>query len=265
VPRPKCNPQSARTTDRYGMARIGMTRSSEKVFLTAEWRNLVMLNYAVDPDLLSRLVPAGTLLDSFAGKTYISLVGFRFLRTRLLSFLPVPFHTDFSELNLRFYVRRHAAGEDRRGVVFITELVPRWAIAAVARFLYGENYRFAPMTHRIEAKPETAFIEFEWGSGTRCCCISAQTQGVPSLPAAGSVEEFITEHYWGYSSQSDGTTLEYRVAHPRWQVSHAHARFEGDPGNLYGSELTAVLQRDPDSAFVAEGSPVVVFGGERIR
>jgi uncharacterized protein YqjF (DUF2071 family) len=247
-----------------------MTRSSESVFLTAEWRNLVMLNYAIDPDLLSRLVPAGTVLDSFAGKTYISLIGFRFLRTRLLSFLPVPFHTDFSEVNLRFYVRRHMGGEgrkdeNRRGVVFIAEIVPRRAIAAVARSLYGENYRFAPIKHQITEKPESASIEFEWRSGRERCRISAQTQSAPSLPVAGSVEEFITEHYWGYSSQSNSRTLEYRVEHPRWQVLHADGRFEGDPGDLYGSELNAILRRNPDSAFVAQGSPVVVFRGECIQ
>jgi len=252
------------------MTSIGASSSSKSVFLTAEWRNLVMLNYAIDPGLLSGLVPAATALDSFAGKTYISLVGFRFLRTRLLSVLPVPFHTGFSEVNLRFYVRRLIGGEgrkeeERRGVVFIAEIVPRRAIAAVARTLYGENYRFAPMTHRITDKPESASIEFEWRSGSRQCRISAQTRSAPSLPAAGSIEEFITEHYWGYSSQSNGTTIEYRVAHPRWRVAHANARFEGDPSDLYGRELAAVLQRDPDSAFVAEGSPVVVFRGERSR
>src|ERR1700736_641189 len=118
---------------------------SKQVFLSAEWRDLVMLNFEVESDLLNRYVPAGTSLDSFKGKTYVSLVGFRFCRTKLLGRFPIPFHTDFDEVNLRFYVRRNEGGEDRRGVVFIAEVVPTRAIAATARLICGENYISLPM------------------------------------------------------------------------------------------------------------------------
>src|ERR1700732_2347962 len=115
---------------------------SKRVFLSAEWRDLVMLNYDVEPGLLSRFVPPGTVLDSFEGRTYISLVGFRFCNTRLLGCFPVPFHADFDEVNLRFYVRRKEGSDDRRGVVFIDEVAPRRSLAATARLLYGENYEY---------------------------------------------------------------------------------------------------------------------------
>src|SRR6185437_3576815 len=125
---------------------------SRRVFLTAEWRDLVMLNYEVDPSLLNRYVPAGTTLDSLKGRTYLSLVGFQFCRTKILGCCPVPFHANFDEVNLRFYVRRREGVEDRRGVVFIAEVVPRHAIATMARLVYGENYRYCPMRHRIETE-----------------------------------------------------------------------------------------------------------------
>src|SRR5215831_8133503 len=117
-------------------------------FLAAEWRSLAMLNYEVDPTLLAPLVPKGTELDRYTSRTYISLVGFRFERTRVRG-LWIPFHSDFDEVNLRFYVRRTVGTEVRRGVVFIREVVPRWAIAAVARSVYGERYVALPMRHRI--------------------------------------------------------------------------------------------------------------------
>src|SRR5918996_5117390 len=118
-------------------------------FLTAEWRDLVMLNYEVDPQVLARRVPPGTELDIWQGRALVSVVGFRFLRTRVLG-LPIPFHRDFEEVNLRFYVRRQAEDGWRRGVVFIKEIAPRWAIATVARVVYNENYAARPMRHRIE-------------------------------------------------------------------------------------------------------------------
>ncbi len=243
------------------------TSQAKQVFLSAEWRDLVMLNYQVDPGLLRRYVPPATSLDSFQGKTYISLVGFRFCRTRLLGYLPVPFHTDFEEVNLRFYVRRQNSdgSEDRRGVVFVAEIVPRRAIAATARLVYGENYKYARMRHRIETKDASKSAAYEWQVGDRWCRLSAQTEGFPAVPQAGTVQAFITEHYWGYSVQSDGGCLEYHVSHAPWRVWATRiAGFEGDASAVYGRELGAILQRRPDSAFVADGSPVIVFKGDRI-
>lgn len=239
---------------------------SGSVFLTAEWRDLVMLNYQVDPRLLEFLVPSGTSLDSFHGVTYVSLVGFRFCRTRLLGRLPAPFHSTFDEVNLRFYVRREVGEEQRRGVVFIAEVVPRSAIAWVARVIYGENYKRVPMQHRIESTETRGTIEFQWKLDGKWCRIFARREGIGAHPEARSLEQFITEHYWGYSRQRDGGCLEYRVAHIPWRVwKTSAASFEGDPNALYGKELGALLQGRPECAFVAEGSPVTVFKGRRIE
>jgi uncharacterized protein YqjF (DUF2071 family) len=239
---------------------------SKRVFLSAEWRDLVMLNYEVEPSLVGRYVPSGTTLDSFEGRTYVSLVGFRFCRTKLLGRFPVPFHTDFEEVNLRFYVRRKDGSDDRRGVVFIAEIVPRCAIATTARLIYGENYKCFPMRHRIETGHSNTIAEYQWQTGDHWCTLSAQTMGAPAHPQPGSLEQFITEHYWGYSVQRSGGCVEYHVSHVPWQVwETTEAGFKGDPGALYGSELAAVLQRRPDSAFVADGSPVIVFAGTRVQ
>jgi uncharacterized protein len=105
-----------------------------------------MLNYAVEPSVLGPYVPAGTELDLWRGIAFVSLVGFLFADTRLLH-IPVPRHRNFEEVNLRFYVRRNVNGEARRAVTFIRELVPRAAIAFVARRVYNEPYLALPMRH----------------------------------------------------------------------------------------------------------------------
>src|SRR6476646_7969159 len=164
--------------------------SGNNRFLTAEWENLLMLNYAVDPSLLEPFVPAGTELDAFEGKTYLSLVGFEFNRTRVLGFA-VPFHQNFEEVNLRFYVRRGS----KRGVVFIRELVPKYAVAALARLLFKENYSCVPMSHRVEAGK----VEYMWKLGSDRCEMKIETDGEIFVPPEGSLSQFITEHYWGYT------------------------------------------------------------------
>jgi hypothetical protein len=179
--------------------------------------------------------------------------------------IPVPLHTDFDEVNLRFYVRRQVGSEVRRGVVFIAEIVPRRAIAITARLLYAENYKCSSMAHSIATEGTSKRIEFRWWIHKQWCRLSAQTEGIPAHPRAGSLEQFITEHYWGYSVRRSGGCLEYHVSHEPWQVwSATVGSFEGDATSIYGRELATVLQRHADSAFVADGSPVAVFKGNKI-
>jgi len=225
-------------------------------FLTAEWNNLVMLSYAVDPSLLESFVPAGTELDDFQGKTYLSLVGFEFNRTRILGFA-VPFHQEFEEVNLRLYVRRGS----KRGVVFIRELVPRFAVACIARWAFGENYSCVPMSHRVGGGK----AEYAWYLGPNRCAMKMEADGEGFVPSEGSLSHFITEHYWGYTTRKDAGSLEYEVQHPPWRVWNSkQAGFSGDATGLYGREIAQILMREPDSAFLAEGSQVTVFKSNRI-
>src|SRR5258706_7224007 len=170
--------------------------SLQKEVLTAEWRTIAMLDYEVDPGLLLPLVPAGTELDRWNGKVFASLVGFRFLKTKLLAFLPIPMHSNFEEVNLRFYVRRQAGSEVRRGVVFIREFVPRRAIAMVARTFYKENYVALPMAHEIRSAGDNRLrVAYRWRSGNLWNEMNLETDGDSELPGEGSIEQFITEHY----------------------------------------------------------------------
>ncbi len=236
-------------------------------FLTAEWRNLVMLNYEVDPEILLPRVPAGTVLDTWNGKAFVSMVGFLFLRTRVKG-IPIPFHINFEEINLRFYVRRETAEEVRRGVVFVKEIVPQKAIAWVARRFYNENYVAMPTGHLVrlpEGEQGTGEVGYEWRSGNRWNRLSAKIAGAPALAPTDSEEEFITEHYWGYARQPDNSTVEYQVEHPRWNVWGAtDSTFDCDIPALYGSEFGEYLSAAPHSAFVADGSAIIVRKGTRL-
>lgn len=243
------------------------TSPLDRVFLSAHWRWLVMLNWKVEPELLRRHVPYGTEIDFFNGSTFVSIVGFLFQKTRLLG-LPVPGHTNFEELNLRFYVRRQEPDECRRGVAFISELVPKRAIALIARKFYNENYSAVPMKHDVafQSDQEMINVRYDWKSKGQWNHVSALANAPPKPLAEGSLEHFIAEHYWGYSQQRDGSTFEYRVQHPPWQVWKADdVEFECDVQNLYGEHFHTTLSRRPDSAFIADGSPVTVSFPRRIK
>jgi hypothetical protein len=233
-------------------------------FLTAEWRDLVIANYAVPPTLLLPFIPRGTELDLWEGQAFLSLVGFRFASTRLLG-VPLPGHRDFEEVNLRCYVRRNTGGESRRAVVFLRELVPRRAIAWVARLVYNEPYRALPMRHRHHVADATRSFSYEWREHRDWLGVAARVTGEPEALRAGSRAEFIAEHYWGYTAQRDGGTIEYHVAHPRWSVwETSEFQVRGDLRRTYGDSLGAILAAPPDSAYVAVGSPVTVYRPRRL-
>lgn len=227
-------------------------------FLTAEWKMLAMANYAVDPDLLKPYVPAFTELELWQGRCYVSLVGFLFVDTRLRG-LRIPFHTDFEEVNLRFYVRRKIGGEWRRGVVFISEIVPKPALALVANRVYKEHYRCMPMKHAWHTTPEAMTIQYEWRNNGdwNSICVVTDTTSTPIPP--DSEEAFITEHYFGYSRIDDGRTTEYQVDHPSWNMFAVQGyEIRADFGRLYGPAFAFLEDRVPESVLLAEGSRVSV-------
>lgn len=236
--------------------------------LEAEWRHLAMFNYEVDPALLEPLVPAGTQLDMWEGRVFVSVVAFLFLKTRILG-VPVPFHGSFEEVNLRFYVRREVAGEVRRAVSFIQEIVPKPAVSIGARLLYNEPYVTARMSHEYvgldDATTSARSLRYSWRyAGTQSCAELSWDEPLADM-APDSEEEFIAEHYWGYTAQRDGGTIEYQVEHAPWRVARARdSHFVCDVAKVYGERYSEVLSGEPSSVFYADGSPVKVYTGTRI-
>ena len=231
---------------------------SQRPFLEAEWRYLVMLNFRVAPGLLAPFVPRGTVLDTWRGDSWLSLVGFRFLNTRVLG-LPIPGHRHFPEINLRFYVR--PISDQRRAVVFLREIVPRRAIAVTARLLYNEPYVARRMIAEAPAVPLEApgRIAYAWRGRGRWNRFGVTAMGEATAIRDGSDEEFIAEHYWGYTAQRDGSTIEYAVEHPRWRVWQVtDVVFDVDVEAEYGGAIGEALRGSPASAFLADGSVVRV-------
>jgi uncharacterized protein len=227
-------------------------------FLTAEWRKLILANYVIDKDILKKYVPYKTELDIWQGYCYVSMVGFQFENVRLLG-MPIPFHTNFEEVNLRFYVRYKEDGEWKRGVVFIKEIVPKMAITFVANNLYQEPYVTMPMRHTWEQDANKLNVEYEWQCKGNWQTMKVETNNKPLKIEEGSEAEFITEHYWGYTKISETTTYEYQVTHPRWE-QYAVEKYDIniDFALNYGAHFSFLNQIAPNSIMLAEGSKITV-------
>lgn len=229
------------------------------IFLTAEWRKLIMANYPVDPNLLRPFLPYRTELDSWKNSTFVSLVGFMFREVRVKG-LRIPFHTHFPEVNLRFYVRYKDGNEWKRGVVFISEIVPRPAIAWVANTLFGEHYISLPMQLSETLTGDQLQVSYNWKFRGRWNELSVEAGAHPHPLAVESKEEFITEHFWGYATAGLGRTGEYQVAHPRWDIYEVlQHKVDCDFEGLYGADFADLTTRAPESVFLAEGSAISVY------
>jgi uncharacterized protein YqjF (DUF2071 family) len=232
-------------------------------FLTAEWRKLVIANYTVDPSILKPFLPAFTQLDLWKGKCYVSLIGFMFLNTRVKG-CRIPYHINFEEVNLRFYVVHDNGVSLKRGVVFIREIVPKRLLTVVANTVYGEHYATMPMKHHWKTEGAEMEVSYQWKQD-KWYALSVNTDHVPQPILAGSEEEFITEHYWGYTKLSDHKTSEYGVEHPRWEVYPVNNyEIDVDFAALYGEAFGVLNGQKPVSVFLAEGSEISVLGGNKI-
>jgi uncharacterized protein YqjF (DUF2071 family) len=228
-----------------------------KIFLAAEWKNLIMANYVVEADVLQPYLPNKTDLDTFNGKIFVSLVGFLFANTKVLG-VKFPFHVNFEEVNLRFYVKHLVNGEGRRGVVFIKEIVPKVAISLIANTLYREKYCSMPMSSSFKHETELE-VSYKWKFNRKWHCIEAVAKPIAIPTVSGSEEEFIAEHYYGYSRFNGVKTYEYKVSHPRWNVYPVKTyRVDCDFEALYGKAFAFLKYAIPSSVFLAEGSAITV-------
>ena len=236
-------------------------------FLTATWRNLVLLSYEIDPEALLKYLPQGLSLDAWQGKCLISVVGLQFLNTRVRG-IPAPIYRNYPEVNLRFYVRRKLGGQWRRGVVFIKQIVPHRMVALVARRVYHERFVAMPISCSLACPPDSSQpqrITYQWRHRRHWEKLEVAALGPLERPAEGSIEHFLAEHYWGYNTQPNGSTLEYLVDRPSWRIRTAPAStLVCDVEQLYGSNFVECLGGSPISSFWAEGSEVAVHRGVRI-
>lgn len=235
-----------------------------KPFLTAEWRKLLVINYEIDPSILRPYLPAGTELDLFEGKCYVSLIGFMFLNTKVKG-VRFPGLSNFEEVNLRFYVRRKVGNEIRRGVVFIKELVPNKILSTVANLFYKEHYKAVPMGHKIALEEDKLEVLYSWKYAGIEHEIKAEAGPISSDLVCGTDAHFILEHYFGYTKISNQISYEYEVLHPAWQVYPVHNfSLRVDFGKVYGSSFAFLTQMVPCSVFLAEGSDVSVMDKVKI-
>lgn len=234
-----------------------MTKS---VFLTAEWRNLINITYKTDVNVLKPFLPEGLEPDTKDKSAFISLVAFQFLETKVKG-IRIPFHVNFPEINLRFYVRN----KNSRGVVFIKEFVPKFMVSLIANKLYNEPYSTADIEAKIY-KNSSISAEYKLKLKNSEYFIRLTAENNPFTPGESSSEHFFKEHSSGFGIDHSGNTMAYEVEHPVWKIypvtDHSH---NFDFVKIYGKSFSFLNEEKPCNVLFAEGSGVKVFGAEKLK
>lgn len=243
--------------------KTAITNKSKPVFLTAAWRKLVMANYIIDPSILAEYLPSHNEIDLFNGKCYISLVGFLFDEVKLKG-IRIPFHDSFPEVNLRFYVKTKGEAP-KRGVVFVSEIVTKPAIAWIANAFYQEHYTATAMQKEWTMSDDSLNISYRWKNRDRWNSLSVLANNTSTPIIQGSEEAFIFEHYFGYAKAGAAVTNEYEVQHPSWEVYPVRQySIDCDFEKQYGKTFAWLNQQEPASVLLAEGSAVTILGKNKL-
>jgi len=226
------------------------------LFLKANWENIIMANYEIDPEILIPFLPKGVDLDLYEGKAYVSLVGFMFKRTKLFN-VPIPYFGTFEEINLRFYVVRKEGDTVKRGVVFINETIPYPIVAWMANKLYKEHYTVVPTKHEITTESKSQKVEFKWLLNKKWNSIYVEATTEAKVMESQSLEKFIYQHYYGYTKVDQNNTEEYKLQHPSWLVNQVlDYKIDCDFTAMYGNSFSVLNATKPEAVFIAEGSSV---------
>ena len=225
-----------------------------KPFLTAEWTHVTNITYAVDPSHLEPFLPKGLELDTIDGNAFVSLVPFNFFNTRIRN-IKIPFHVNFPETNLRFYVKHNG----RRGVSFLREYVPKFFVAFVANTVYNERYSLARMKNTLEVSASEISMRYELSAKGKSFFVETKADNKPWVPGPDSIEHFFKEHELGFTGAS-GNTRYYLVEHPVWEAYPVRSvSMNIDFGILFGKEWEFLNNEKPYSTLFVKGSEIKVF------
>jgi uncharacterized protein len=233
-------------------------------FLTADWHDLLLVNYRAPVDLLERVMPPGVELDTPDGagdRHLVSLVAFTFANTRVFG-VPLPTAQRFGEVNVRFYTRLGPM----RAATFVREFVPSPLVVAGARLLYRQPYSLARIGHEVTREHESVSVRTTFQRGRISGAIEVEASPEFVVQPESSEEHFLKEHYWGFDRGWGGTTYRYRVDHPVWRTNPVRsARIGLDPGMLIGREWAEIDWSERlESVLLAEGSRATVYTAESL-
>jgi uncharacterized protein YqjF (DUF2071 family) len=181
------------------------------------WEELAFLHWRVDEAALRPLLPQGLQLDTHEGEAWLGITPFRLTGFRMRGMPPLPFVSQFPELNVRTYVTR----DEKPGIWFFSLDAGSQLAVEGAKRLYKLPYRHA----RMSIARRHGHIHYD--SAREGAAFSARYRGTGDFFHAepGSLEWFLTERYCLYAADG-GDLYRAEIHHPPWPLQTGEAVVE---------------------------------------
>lgn len=194
-----------------------------RTMFTQAWRDLAFVHWAVDPDLIAPLLPAGVHPDLLDGSTQVGLVAFRMVGVGIGPSPGIPYLGSFAETNVRLYTVDDAG---HRGVYFLSLDATRLAPVLVARAL-GVPYSWSRMSVTDTGREHAYACRRRW-PGPRGATSRLTVRAGEPVTAPTELERFVTARWGLHLSGRAALSRDRRPAtaywpneHPEWPLHRA--------------------------------------------
>jgi uncharacterized protein YqjF (DUF2071 family) len=230
--------------------------------MTQRWSDLLFLHWPVSTDTIRALVPRPLDLDLWHQSAWLTVTPLWLSHLRLRGLPPLPWTSEFAEINVRTYVTVGGRG----GVYFFSLDAARVLAVIGARLSYDLPYHHARMSVRHSA---SGTIEYDSrrddakSQGEVAARFSASyAPDGPITPAeGGSLDHWLTERYCLYTVNARGTAYRTEIHHDPWPLQSA--RIDVRENTMVFAAGVTLPDVAPRASF-ARNLDVVVWSRDRV-
>ena len=240
-----------------------MSKSDRKTLYAAEWREIVVINFEIDPKLLRNFIPPKTELDFFNETSFVTLMARACKNVKPYGW-PIVFAKSIDQILLRFYVKRKVGDTWRRGVCLIRDYLPKRKASFFLNWMFKHSFTQVPIkrtSSNFESGLPTQLptVEYQWTTGDYVNHIKVNARSQMRQQEQETKESFVLDHHYGYTVK-EGKTYEYYVEYSPWAMWDAQSgSFDCDTENVFGRPFVRALKQRPASVFLARGSDVIIY------
>ena len=194
------------------------------VVLHQNWHHLLFLHWEVPPEELQKLIAPELTIDTFEGNAYVGLVPFTLTGVRPVMAPPLPWISNFHEINVRTYV--HLRGREP-GIWFFSLDASSTLAVAAARAAYKLPYFHSNIEFTASNDPMPA-VSFDGKrddpSGARPANGRIRykpMEGIVTRASPGTIDHFLVERYILYTTDKDHHLYRARVHHSPYPIQRA--------------------------------------------
>ena len=236
---------------------------SKKCIMKQDWKNLLFLHWSIPVKTIRQHIPEELEIETYNNSAWIGIIPFQMRNLRPSFLFPIPPISNFTEINLRTYVKDKY---NRKGVWFFSLDTQNPFGNWLAQSFFHLNYRFAQTefstTHTQSNTCKFSFPNTQYPEQTLSWEHTEDTFMPSKSPE--SLECFLTERYRLFSyNHNKNTLLTGTLSHDRYRLNRPKLlKYSTD---LFASNEIEFTNIHPESILACRETKVDVYPIETVR